>query len=232
MELMKKVSASGGSGKTVTYVGGGVAGSNLATSVTCNFTAAQAGDFIIYVATHGSHTTNPPGTPTGYTAFGNLYASASDRNCNMMSGYRRATGGESSITFSTGGTAYGVSVVVKVFRNVNVASPFDVARTTWLGNGIEDPNPPASLTPVSRGCMLVAVGGSYQWAGTGQTYSQSSLTNFNSVSANGDFYDSASGMGILALPDLNAFNPGAWNFSQPAGADSSSAAATMILRPE
>lgn len=224
MDMAKKMMSSSGGGRTIEYVGGGSdtyeSGNYLAVSL--SGIDVQAGDLIIYVASYGSHTTYTYPSISGYVNLGMIYSSSSDRNANTTSGYRVATGSETTVTFGSG---IGGAMVVKVFRGVDTTNPLDVSRTTATGGSSVRPNPPNN-TPVSRGTMLVAIAGAYC---TG-TWSSPDLDGMTSTWYTA-FYPSMAGMAYKQLDGISAYNPEAWTSSISATADTNWGSATMLLRP-
>jgi hypothetical protein len=229
----------GASTQPIEYVGGYVIGFPGTTSnVTINFggnltgglsSSAAIGDIVVvgYGVSSGIATIDVG--VFGYTEIVQV-VSTSFRGTTRMSlslSYKILTALESSFVVSAPGTINRSGVVaVQVWRNVN-ASPFDVTYQTSTLNNTSNPNPP-SITPVTIGAVVIAVGaGSSQ--GGAFSYASSNLSNFRTIGQIDDF-DGAIGMGshnwISGSFDPAAFSGG---FSST---NDSAAAVTIALRPE
>lgn len=106
-------------------------------------------------------------------------------DANLLVAYKIMSGSpDSSVAASLDG-ATNSAIAVWVFRGVNASNPLDVAATSATGANSDRPNPP-SITPVTAGAVIVAIGGG---AGSGDVtgallaQSGSELSNFLTAGA-------------------------------------------------
>jgi hypothetical protein len=185
----------------IQYVGGYVEGfvgttSDVTislTSLTGGFATQPAvGDFvIIYFGT--ASTADRDLVVSGYTEVVELYANDTyDTNFVIARKFMGATP-DTSVTLTGGtlNTADAGTVAVQVWRNVNVASPFDVAGSSRTSENATATFP--SITPVTTGAVILASAACAHTGGD-RFYSNSNLTNLITTGAS-DTNDSTIGVG-------------------------------------
>lgn len=194
-------------------------------------TQPAVGDFvIIYFGT--ASTVDRDLVVSGYTEVVELYSNSTfDTNFVIAWKFMGATP-DTSVTL-TGGTFSiqdGGTVAVQVWRNVNVASPFDVAGSSGIGAGSRATF--SSITPVTAGAVILASAACAHNDGS-RFYSQEDpdLTNLLSVGSN-DTNDSTIGVGYKYWIS-GSFTPQAFELNL-AGSDQSTyshASYIIALRP-
>lgn len=191
-------------------------------------TAAKEGDFVVCLisAAHSSNLDLAMST-SGYTENQDLVV---NNNCNLGIFYKRMTSTPDTTAVGSIPAASNGSYVqtVMVFRNVDDTVPLDVATQTDTAVTASVLANPPSITPLSAGGVILAIGAGYHTAGA-QTFTASELSEFTSTGANGTSHDATLGVGILKSP-LTAFNPAAFAFSTSDNASYSAIGATMCLR--
>jgi hypothetical protein len=188
------------------------------------------GDFVVAVFATGSTADRSLSITDGsnaYTLIGSELYSDDNLDTNLRVAYKFVSG-DTATTF--GATGFGDdagAAAVYVFRGVNPTTPIDVTTTTATGINSGRPNPP-SITPVTPGAFVVAVGAS----GHNTTYTfTSSLTAFRTV-VSPDFYNCTLGIGHVDNWTSGPVDPA--QFVLSGGSDSANfswAALTFALRP-
>ena len=227
----------------IQYVGGYVRGFDGTTSnVTITFggdltgglsSSAAIGDIVVVgfaISSGGSSMdTNP--TVSGYTELVEVISTSSNSSTRttLNVAYKVLTAADTSfvLTGGTGSSFFAGVVAVQVWRNVNSTTPFDVTSTTSTLNNTSNPNPP-SITPVTNGAVVIAVGSGSHESGA-FSYTSSDLSNFITVGRN-DTFDAMIGMGSYNWIS-GAFDPAQFS-GGPASTGAAAAAVTMALRPE
>jgi hypothetical protein len=94
----------------------------------------------------------------GYTEIANLYAN-DDHDTNLAVAYKIMGATPDSLINVTGpsSTSRGGGAVAIVLRGVNTSTPIDVTTTTATGVNSFTPDPP-TITPVTAGAMVLAIG--------------------------------------------------------------------------
>lgn len=241
MSLAMKLLAASGSGITrPTYVGSyisGAAGSVgthtlTLTSLTGGIGSAPIeGDLVVVFVAYTTASTNLNVTCTGYTEIADLYL-ADDADVNLGVFYKLMTATpDTSATVGgvTSTAAQAITFGCIVFRGVDQVTPLDVTSTVATVASSTRPNPP-SITPVTPGAIIVAVGAN----ATGLSEANSELSA-SELSGFVEYYSSDTeggsnlGFGYCNWPG-GAFNPAA--FSTPAtDIGDSAAAVTIAIRP-
>lgn len=199
---------------------------------------AQNGDFVIAAFAVGSNTDRTLSITDGtnsYTLIGSeLYRSnaSGGEDVNLRVGYKFITS-DTNVTFGpTQSTSDPGVVAVYVFRGVNAGTPIDATTTTATADGY-DANPP-SITPVTAGAFIVAVGATnFQDVAT-VFNNPSDLTSFVTVSSAGTGGTKSVTIGVGQKNNWvsGSFNPNAMIL--PSGSDAryaTYAAMSIALRP-
>lgn len=159
----------------------------------------------------------------GYTDVAELYANGT-RDANLLVGYKfMGASPDASVTVSGGEANRGAVAAIHVWRSVDSGTPLDVSATTATGTGTGQPNPP-SITPISTGAVVIAVGGGSGPSGMEANFTQSELSNFITESEGnndvaGNVVTATVGMGSFAWSS-GAFNPAAWTGGSTDAGDS------------
>ncbi len=118
------------------------------------------------------------------------------------------------------------SCLIQVWRGVDTTTPQDVAATTATG-GPSEPDPP-SITTITDGCLIVAVGHLDDTNDEGGVSAPSGYTNLTDVDAATGGGGSTCMMASFAQTSFGAENPGNFTIT---GLDDTWAVATVALRP-
>ena len=168
-------------------------------------------------------------TTTGYTEIADLYQAETD-GAELGVFLKHLSAADTDVTLGTsGGTTNRKAGCIKVFRGVSSSTPQDVAAVTAQSANSLLANPP-SITPVTVGAIVVAVGLGSHGQGS-QTFSSSDLLVFLTASGNGTGEDHTVGMGHTAPWVSGAVNPAAFTFSGSDSANSAWCAVSVALRP-
>lgn len=202
------------------------------TSLTGGLGSAPIAGDIVIVATGWAYNTdgNPGVTTAGYTELCDLYSNSSiDANFSVnwkIMGSIPDT--NVSVTTSASTSGVGHVTVIQVWRGVNQTTPIDVTTTSTSTTGINPPNSP-SITPVTRGCVILSCGLYARDSGAATLTTPSGMQNGVIASINASYSASA---GIASYSDWisGAYDPAAWGISG-ASNSGSSAAASVVLRP-
>ena len=194
----------------------------------------SAGDLVIVAFSTGSTANRSlsitDGT-TSYTLLGSELYSDDSFDTNLRVAYK-FMGGTPDTTVSIGPTGSlndaGIAGVY-VFRGVDSSTPLDVAVTTATGTNTVLANPP-SITPITAGAYVVAVGAGAHNLGLTPSYTSSDLTDFRETSAS-NTNDSIIGIGHKPDWASGAFNPAAFGFDDSDSTSFSWAALSIVLRP-
>lgn len=139
---------------SLTALTGGIAGS------------AAAGDIVIVVASAASNNGSTPTVPSistaGYTNLTSaLFADGTSGNDSNMKVAYKVMGGTPdtsvSATASPNNASWTFTIMVHVWRGQDTVTPIDVTTTTATNNADGAPNPP-SITPVTAGAVVLAIG--------------------------------------------------------------------------
>jgi hypothetical protein len=226
----------GANKSSIQYVGGYVQGfAGTFNDVTISLTSLTGGlatqpavgDFvIIYFGT--ASTLNRNLVVSGYTEVVELYSNDTyDTNFVIARKFMGATP-DTSVTL-TGGTlavADAGTVAVQVWRNVNVASPFDVAGQSRIDEEATATFP--SITPVTTGAVILASAACAHDNGT-ELYLNSELTNFITTGQS-DTNDSTIGAGYYYWIS-GSFGPQDMVFGGADSSNFSNASYVIALRP-
>lgn len=224
----------------IRYVGGTTAQitGSASTTTSISLTALTGGmdtqpredDVVIVYYGTGSTSDRVIGVTTaGYTEIVELYSNDNfDTSLSVSYKAMGSTPDTSVVVSGTGNSADSGSVVIKVFRNVDLVNILDVTSTTATGIDSVLCNPPA-ITPVTVGAVIVSGGSGAHNQGV-QTFSSSDLVNFSSVGGPDNTNDSTTGMGFYNWIS-GAVNPAAFTFSTTDSVNFSWAAVTLALRP-
>lgn len=128
-----------------------------------------------------------------------------------------------------GGTSANM-VLVDVWRNVNIANPFDVAYVAAALTNTGRPNP-GSITPITSGAQIVVFGANgTTLASSSLAFTSSDLSNFSSIGNT-----NVTGRGGSSGRGNKAWISGAFDAAQfgggLAGATDSAIAVALALRP-
>jgi len=215
----------------------GAASGNSTMSLTAGLSGGIAssvsdGDFVIAVFATGGVADRTLSITDGtnpYTLIGSeLYAD--DTNDSNLRVCYKFVSGDTSVTFGpTGASGEPGLTGVYVFRNVNQTTPLDVSAVTATGTNSLNPNPP-SITPVTSGAFIVAIGASGT-RNTGQAFvTPSDLTAFVDNNRE-DTYGVAFGIGHKNDWSSGEFDPAAWVHDSVASTSYAWTAITVALRP-
>lgn len=193
--------------------------------------SAAAGDLVIAVYATGSTTDRTLSITDGTNAYTLVsteqYVNGTTYDTNLRVAYKYLTGADASTTFGpTGNNADAGAAAVHVWRGVDSGNILDVAATPATGTGTGRPDPPASITPVTTGAVIVCCGGAA--AQTGATFTSSDLSNFRTATSS-DTNDGMVGIGSYAWTS-GTFDAASWTGGTTNAADSW-AAVTLALRP-
>lgn len=236
--LWQKVIGATSGGSVIQYVGGRVSAYLGTTSdITVGLTTLTGGIatqpaegdlVIVYFGTGSSSTGNTNLVVSGYTEVVELFSQ--DTNSTNFVVARKFMGATPDTTVTlAGGTLNSTdagTVAVQVWRNVNVASPFDVSGLSTVKQGATATF--SSITPITNGAVILAGAAAGHSSGV-RTYSNSSLTGFISIGSD-DTYDSTIGVGYHYWTS-GSFTPADSVFSASDSATYSSASYITALRP-
>jgi 6-phosphogluconolactonase (cycloisomerase 2 family) len=195
--------------------------------------SAAAGDLVIVVDGYVSTANGNPGVGTaGYTEVADLYASDSD-DINLSVNWKIMSGTpDTTVSCNGSGSASnGAACMVYVWRGVDQSTPLDVTTTTVVpasNIGTSVPNPP-SITPVTSGAVVIAIGGGADAAADTTVTAPAGYSNAKNASVDPSLAV------ILGIASKNwsgsgAEDPAVWT-NWTTSAAGSWAAATMALRP-
>lgn len=166
---------------------------------------------------------------TGYTSLANIDSSDSDPT-SMWCGYKIMTSTpDTTLTINTS-VEVNKYVAVHVWRGIDAGNPIDATTTTATGINTSVSNPP-SITPVTEGAVILAVGAA--------AYRESlSVTSAPSGYSNLSVSDGDAGAGIKGYSAISsnswsgsgAEDPGSYSVT-PINSRSAWCAATVALRP-
>lgn len=222
---------------TITYVGGRTQTSTSTAAITVSLTGLTGGlatspaqnDLVIVVRAWASGLFQTATTSsTGWTAFSSVWngASANDINLDIYYKFMGATPDTSIVLNGHGATTQSSSIIVYVFRGVDLTTPLDVSSvSTNIGTTVL-PNP-AAITPVTTNSIIVVAAGGSHTDGT-DTYTAGYLTNFTTVGINST-NDSVAGIGWVTWTS-GAYDPAAWTWSGTDAGTFASASRTIALR--
>lgn len=165
---------------------------------------------------------------TGYTELCDLFSNDTV-DANLIVSYKRMISTPDTSFTVTSTTNFEMAVVAHVWRNVNATTPIDVTTTTATGTNSALANPP-SITPVTGGAIILAVGAAATT--NDNSFTNSQLSNFREESryTSGGNRGALVGVGSYAWAG-GAFNPNAFSLSAFDSVVFSWAAATLALRP-
>ena len=230
----------------IEYVGGVTSGRPGSTSTTTQSlsgtltggiaTSPAGGDFVVVYCSVGS-----TGAPlTSQTVSGNNSGAYSNEafqsgNSTYDSGsqlnYQRMGGTpDTSLTIPPSTDVdYAQRWVVHVFRNVDAATPLDVAAVPASGTGTGRPDP-AAITPSTAGAWIVAFYASASASGSAYTAPTDFATDWLG-GTQADTVDCMQGGGYYTGWTSGAYNPAAITAGGTTGAGDSWTAMTIALRP-
>lgn len=224
----------------IRYVGGTTAQITGSTSTTTSIsltaltggmdTQPREGDVVIVYYGTGSGSNRDIGVITaGYGEIVELNSNDTEET-NLSVSYKAmsSTPDTSVVVSATGTSSDSGSVVIKVFRNVDLGTILDATPTTATGIDSVLCNPPA-ITPITAGAVIVSGGSGAHTQGV-QTFSSSDLVNFSSVGGPDSTHDSTTGMGFYNWSS-GAVDPAAFTFSTTNSVNFSWAAVTLALKP-
>ncbi len=143
-------SASGGSDVTSRVI-------SLNGTLSGGIGSAPSADDLVIVAVGTDESSNTDLGATGYTELVDLYANAGvSQDPNLGVFYKRLTGSDLSVTITSSSAAI-MECVVFVVRGSDDTSPIDVTTVSQVAATSAKPDPP-SITPVTPGAMVLAVG--------------------------------------------------------------------------
>lgn len=224
----------GAAAGNITFVGSATgSATTTSTSTTFSFSSisVQANDVAI-VAYASSILSDIDISATGYTEVADLYGD-DNIDTNLWVGIKKLTSNsDNSITITHGGTDAnrGSAYIAYVWRGVNQTTLQDTTATTIAEANTGLPDPP-SITPVTSGAIILAIGAGVATASITFGNPSSTYNNFVTVTGVG-----SSAAIALALGSYN-WTSGAYDppeFIYASGTDNtfrSSAAVTMALRP-
>ena len=166
---------------------------------------------------------------SGYTELADLYADdLYDANLGVFWKIMGATPDTSVDVGPTGQADNGGAVAVHVWRGAHLTTPIDVTTTTATGTNSSLANP-ATITPVTLGAIILAIGGSGHGDGT-QTFTHAVFGNLATAGVS-DVYDSTVGIASFAGWLSGAYDPAAFGYSTTDDTNNSWCAATVAIRP-
>jgi hypothetical protein len=223
----------------INYVGGRTQTSSSTNAITVSLTGLTGGlatapepdDFVLVVRCWASNQVRSPSTSsTGWGVLAEIFGdSTNDTNLEIYWKFMGTTP-DTSITLNAHTTGNDSStIIVYVFRGVDLTTPFDVTSTTATTTTTVLPNPPAITPTTTNSIIVVAAGGSHtNSGGTVRTYTAGYLTNFLTVGRDST-YDAIAGIGWLTWTS-GAYDPAAWTWGGTDGTGFSSASRTIALR--
>lgn len=223
------------SGGPPTFVGGtsgsftdGGGGSISLTGLTGGIASAPSqNDIVIVVVSLGTQSARNISVSFG-TSIAQLFSDDSF-DCQLWARYKIMTSTpDTSINVSgTGNVTDATGYAVQVWRNINTTTPMDVTPTTATGLNTPQADPP-SITPVTSGAIIIAMGG-----GGGGT-----LADYTTPGSVTHFYQgwgADTQDGVAGIYSYESWTSGAYNpptFGGGGGASTSAwAACTIALRP-
>lgn len=174
---------------------------------------------------------------TDYTRLCDLYANDSvDANLTVHYKFMSSTP-DTSFVFTGGGSdGHSKSILITVWRGVDLTTPIDVTTTTATGTNTQYVNPP-SITPVTEGAVVVSGGGAALLETTSEANSiatSSDLINFKAGAITDDSgkvtYGSTVAGGSSTPWSSGAVDPAVFVYEQD-GTAFSWCAASVALRP-
>jgi hypothetical protein len=187
------------------------------------------GDLVLAVFATGStadRTLSITDGTNNYTLVGTELYSNDSTDTNLRVAYKFVSG-DTSVTFGpTGSTNDAGAMAVYVFRGVHPTTPLDVAAVTDTNINTGAANPP-SITPVTAGSFIVAIGASGSFST--YTFTSSELVSFRTVNGSG-VNDITLGIGHKNDWTSGAFDPVAFGLSDADSTGNSWAAITLALR--
>ena len=175
----------------IQYVGGQVASTVGVTSDwTVNFALTgglaatpAAGDYVIvaYAVSFNTDRDISIASPGDYVSIGtDTYANdTNDTNAEVFAKFMGGSPDTSVTLTQTGNVQAAGTVYISVWRGVNIATPMDVAAVVLSGidTMLADPG---SITPVTSGAIIVAIGAANP-SSNGNIFTSSDLSDFKSV---------------------------------------------------
>lgn len=219
---------------TLQYVGGKIS-AVATTGATVSLTdltgglasAPAAGDIVIVAMSCASNGNRTLTVSSGYTELAELFIN-DDKDANLSVNYKimGSTPDTSFTTNNVGSSASGTMIAVHVWRGVDQTTPMDVTATTAtnLNTGTTDP---PSITPVTAGAVVIAVG--HAASATAANYTSSDLSNFLTGTSS-NTHSNQTGIGSIAWSGSGAVNPAAFGGGSNTTSDSM-AALCLALRP-
>jgi len=246
--LSKALMGAGGQGGGIEFVGGGshlVAGTNADPSVSLTSltggigSTAETDDLVVYLwAKVTSADTDMTMVTSGYTEVADLHLidPGAITGIDFAVYYKKmgATPDTTAVANNTNGASNGIVHIgiAMVFRGVDTVTPLDVTSTTATGINQVHVNPP-SITPVTTGAFIVALGGS-AYTTTNRTYSESGVyenwLERDGVHAGAFNLGCAAFIGCYPWDGVGAEDPAQVNMTTSTANDSW-ASATLALRP-
>jgi hypothetical protein len=240
LQVNQLIGFGAGGGGSIQFVGGNTASKAGATSGNSTIalnsgltggisSAVSDGDLVIAAFSTGDvaeRSLSITDGSTGYTLIGSELYSNDIIDTNLRVAYKFVSGDVSTTFGPTGATTAAGAMAVYCFRGVSQSTPLDVSVTTATGADSANANPP-SITPVTAGAFIVAVGGC--GIETASAFTSPDLQGFLTV-AQSDSDSTAIGIGHKDDWTSGAFDPGAWTNAASNGA-ASWAAITIALRP-
>lgn len=208
--MIRSLLMAGGIKCEIEFVGRLTVNANGTNSIDISSLDIQANDLILATVVNASHTTTDYYASGYIEVFPIIQASSSDRNVSITTRYKVADGTETSVILNSA-MNYGM-VHVRVYRNVDIASPIDsyvTARSNEYGGGASIN--PLPITPNSKRCMIVAVGGIYNGSDVTYAYFTSNDLNNFSTRAHQNLYGTVFGGGDFML-SAGLFDPQAFNY--------------------
>lgn len=214
---------------TGNYVGSGVTSLDLTALTGGIASTAIAGDLVIFVGGYADASTdhNLAMATADYNEVADLHA-IDTTDCGLGV-FWKLMGGTPDTTVqmsNTDGTT-DMTGIAYVLRGVNQSSPIDTTTQTATGTSSVLADPP-SITPVTAGALILAVGAGGHTAGE-QTFTNAALSNLVNASRDGS-NDSTIAIGRIPWPG-GAYNPAAFGFSTSDNVAYSWCAATLAIRP-
>jgi len=223
----------------ITYVGGRTQTSTGGTgTITVSLTGLSGGlatspaenDYVIVIRAWASPVFKTATTSsTGWTSFSSVWNgdAVNDINLDIYYKFMGVTPDTSIVLNGNGAGSESSSIIVYVFRGVDLTTPLDVTSvSTNIGTTVL-PNP-AAITPITTNSIIVvAAGGSHRDGN--DNYTAGYLTNFLTVGVNATTNDSIAGIGYVTWTS-GAYDPAIWTWSGTDLTSFASASRTIALR--
>lgn len=228
---------SGGGGANIEFVGAAIGTTtNLVTTTNVPLTSLTGGiasspsegDIVIGVFGVVSANVNENMNITGFTELWDAYIN-STVDSNLYVGYKIMGATPDTNMECTCGTGRYINIgIAHVWRGVDQSTPIDVSIVTASSTAPSTPPNPPSITPVTTGAVVIAVGHYAEY--DGDQLSAPELENFTEEFGPGGIRGAALAVGSLPWTG-GALDPAVFTYAGGISSGHSWAAASLALRP-